>query len=150
MTKFYFAAQTSGRCEELIWSLPISEARPIRTGWRGKEHGLDKFIHNPTKTRSMRSTATNIGGFVAGEQVEPVTKNSNGNMTQTIIVTPAKTNSSPCRQKHQAGRLAPQQLLEPRGRKSKRNLAADKLFRFDVARLGRGRSKVSSICLRGR
>jgi hypothetical protein len=122
-----------------IWSLPISEARPIRSGLRGppREHGLDKFNLNPTKTRSMRSTATNLGGFVAGEQVEPVTTNSNG-MTQTIIVTPAKPNSSPCRQKHQAGRLARQQLLEPRGRKSKRNLAADKPFRFDVARLGRG------------
>jgi hypothetical protein len=83
----------------------------------------------------MRSTATNLGGFVAGEQVEPVTRNSNGNMTQTIIVTPAKPSSSPCRQKHQADRLPRQQLLEPRGRKSKRNLAADKPFRFDVARL---------------
>jgi hypothetical protein len=96
----------------------------------------------------MRSTATNLGGFVADEQVEPVTKNTNGSMTQRIIVTPAKPNSSPGRQKHQAGRLSRQQLLEPRGRKSKRNPAADKPFSFDAARLERWRSMVSSICLR--
>jgi hypothetical protein len=40
----------------------------------------------------MRSTATNLGGFVADEQVEPIAKNSNSSMTQTII-TPAKPNS---------------------------------------------------------
>jgi hypothetical protein len=82
----------------------------------------------------MRSTATNLGGFVA--EVEPITKNLNGSMTQTNIVTPAKPNSSPGRQKDQAGRLSRQQLLEPSGRKSKRNLAADKPFRFNVARPG--------------
>jgi hypothetical protein len=38
----------------------------------------------------MRSTATNLGGFVADEPVEPVTKKLKNSMTQTIIVTPAK------------------------------------------------------------